>query len=533
MLQSKLLVGVALCCAGCALDTYSADPATPEIGRLQSAIGDEEKNDFRNRKTDNKTLTKRKEDCSNDPRVALGLVSQEICVGADLFFRDAFGGNGRACGSCHTAQFDFTISPEFIASLAPDDPLFVAENDPALAGLERPDLMRNFGLILENVDGAEDPTNKFVMRSVPHCFSLATSITPPPINPLSGLAADGSTQPPIQRTGWSGDGAPTPGGLKQFQLGAITQHYTKSLQRIAGTDFTLPGDEPLTRIEDFLRSIGRSSEVMLANVTLSDPGAEAGRVKFLGSRCNGCHSNAGANVASGANFNFDTGVERARLSVLDTMNIPRDGGFGAAAQGVPFNHDANGDGTLDSFGDGRFNTPPLIEAADTPPFFHENGAATIEDAIRFYTTDAFKESLAGGGNAIALTEQEIADMGKFLRVMNASFNLKLAAMRLDATVKVAAEYKNHFKGLQYGLLDAARAELLDARSVISDVMILPAVQTHLNTANQAITTAFSNSSAKQREDAAALALAEVTAAAAGLGTGSGLDFPIGQGSLMF
>jgi len=533
MLQSKLLVGVTLFYAGCALDTYSADPAAPEVARLQSAIGDEEKNDFRNRKTDKKTFAKRKEDCSNDPRVALGLVTQNICVGADLFFRDAFGGNGRACGTCHTAQFDFTISPEFIASLAPDDPLFVAENNPALAGLERPDLMRGFGLILENVDGAEAPTTKFVMRSVPHCFSLATSIAPPPINPLTGVAADGSTQPPIQRTGWSGDGAPNPGGLKQFQVGAITQHYTKSLDRNVGSDFTLPSDEELTRIEDFLRSIGRSTEVALASVSLSDSGAEAGRVKFLGSRCNGCHSNAGANVASGTNFNFDTGVERARLSVLDSMNIPRDGGFGAAAQGAPFNHDANGDGTLDSFGDGRFNTPPLIEAADTAPFFHENGAATIEDATRFYTTDAFKNSLAGGGNAIALTEQEITDIGKFLRVMNASLNLKLAAIRLDAMVKIAAEYKNHFKGLQFGLLDAARAELLDALNELSEVMILPAVQTHLGTANQAITTAFSNTSAKDREDAAALALAEVEAAAAGLGTGTGLNFPIGQGSLMF
>jgi hypothetical protein len=37
----------------------------------------------------------------------------------------------------------------------------------ALAQLEKPQLMRQFGLILENLDGLEDPTNKFVMRSVP------------------------------------------------------------------------------------------------------------------------------------------------------------------------------------------------------------------------------------------------------------------------------------------------------------------------------------------------------------------------------
>jgi hypothetical protein len=266
-------------------------------------------------------------------------------------------------------------------------------------------------------------------------------------------------------------------------------------------------------------------------VSLSDPNADAGRTNFIASRCNGCHRNAGANIASGANFNFDTGIERARLSVLNSMDLPRDGGFGGGAPGAAFNHDADGNGTLDSFGDGRFNTPPLIEAADTGPFFHENNSNTIEEAIAFYTTNAFRDSPAGGGVAIALTAQEIADMGKFLRVMNASFNLKLATKRLDATVQIAEEYKNHFKGLQYGLLDAARAELLDALADLSQVALLPAVQAHLNTANQAITDAFSSSSHGQRKAKAALALSEAQAAAAGLGTG--LDFTVGPGSLMF
>ena len=41
------------------------------------------------------------------------------------------------------------------------------------------------------------------------------------------------------------------------------------------------------------------------------------------------------------------------------------------------------------------NTPPLIEAADTPPFFHNNSAATLEDAVAFYTSDTFHNSIAG------------------------------------------------------------------------------------------------------------------------------------------
>src|SRR5688572_11713003 len=137
--------------------------------------------------------------CSQDPRVQLGIVSQSVCVGAELFFRDDFGGNGRSCASCHPADNNYTIDPESIAQLPSTDPLFVAEQDPALAGLERPDLLRDHGLILENVDGAEDPEVKFTMRSVPHCLSLATSVSAPA----------GTVSPaPLERTGWSSDGAP-------------------------------------------------------------------------------------------------------------------------------------------------------------------------------------------------------------------------------------------------------------------------------------------------------------------------------------
>jgi hypothetical protein len=532
MLQSRVLLISVFCIAGC-IGSESADSEREprKVAGVTSAVGNEDANEFRIRKTQQKAFSQRKADCDTDPRVELGLVSTNICVGADLFFREPFGGNGRACGSCHTAQFDFTISPEFIASLEADDPLFVAENLPALGDLERPELMRDHGLILENVDGAEAPTTKFVMRSVPHVFSLSTSITPAPVVNPDGTGVDGTTQPPIQRTGWSGDGAPSPGGLKQFQVGAIFQHYTKSLARVSGTDFIPATDEQLTRIEEFLLSVGRSADVTLSGLTLSDSGADAGRVTFIGSRCNGCHRNAGANVAAGFNRNFDTGVETVRVARVDELLIPRDGGFGGAAPGAPFNHDADNDGINDSYGNGTFSAPPLIEAADTGPFFHTNAFETIEDAITFYTTSAFGSSVAGGGTPIALTATEIANIGKFLRVVNASFNCKIAAKRLDAVIQVAGGYQNHFKGLQFGLLDAAQAEVRDALADLSAVSINSAEQAQLTAADAAITDAFANSSHMQRLAKAMTALTAVQAADTGLG--SGLTFTVGQGSLMF
>ena len=96
-----------------------------------------------------------------------------ITQGRNSFFNDTFNGNGRTCGSCHREDNNLTIDPEFIATLPPTDPLFVAEFNPALAqNFENPVLMRKFGLILENVDGFDDLPNKFVMRSVPHTLAM-------------------------------------------------------------------------------------------------------------------------------------------------------------------------------------------------------------------------------------------------------------------------------------------------------------------------------------------------------------------------
>ena len=70
------------------------------------------------------------------------------------------------------------------------------------------------------------------------------------------------------------------------------------------------------------------------------------------------------------------------------------------------------------------NTPPLIEAADTPPFFHNNIVDTIEEAVEFYTSEAFNESLTGDGNAFVLTHDQINQIGAFLRALNVLENIR-------------------------------------------------------------------------------------------------------------
>jgi cytochrome c peroxidase len=56
-----------------------------------------------------------------------------------------------------------------------------------------------------------------------------------------------------------------------------------------------------------------------------------------------------------------------------------------------------------------FNIPPLVEAADTAPFFHNNASATLEEAVAFYNSPAFNNSPAalGLGGAINLNATQV------------------------------------------------------------------------------------------------------------------------------
>lgn len=196
-------------------------------------------------------------------------LAELVARGERLFFNETFDGNGRTCGTCHPAENNFTIDPKFIARLArqrPRDPLFVAEFNPDLRVLEKPGLMRKFGLILENVDGFD---RQGVMRGVPHTLGLAKSLT----------RAD-PDEPPTEMTGWSGDGSPG-GTLRDFATGAVIQHFTKTLNRKPVEDFRLPNENELDALEAFQLSLGRQDDLNLTTLVLRDPQAEEGKAIFL------------------------------------------------------------------------------------------------------------------------------------------------------------------------------------------------------------------------------------------------------------
>ncbi|HSG81728.1 MAG TPA: hypothetical protein VLC48_05725, partial [Gemmatimonadota bacterium] len=345
--------------------------------------------------------------------------------GRALFFTETFSGNGRTCGTCHREEDNFGLSPSFIATLPASDPLFVAEVNPDLAeNFENPVLMRLLALIVENQDGFDDLENEFNMRGVPHTLAQRTSVD----------SRDGP------RTGWSGDGAPGDGSLRAFSTGAVIQHFTLTTNRIPGVDFRLPTDQELDDLLAFMLSLGRQEDLVLP-LPLKDVRAVRGQEIFNdvnGGKCFGCHVNAGANASpavfgeGAGNLNFSTGVEDLPDQPADLTGEknPPDDGFGTP-------------------GNGEFNTPPLVEAADTPPFFHNNSVATLEGAIAFYNGDAFQNSpagqliLAATGSAINLDASQVDAVAAFLRAINALENIRQSIALLDkaATGDRRADYE--------------------------------------------------------------------------------------------
>jgi hypothetical protein len=491
------------------------------------------------------TASERLAACANDPRVVAGLVTAQVCAGADIFFNETFGGNGRTCGSCHPAANNTTLDVPFVTNLHqsdPRDPLFVNEFDANLAQLETSDLVRE-AAILENVDGFEDPTRKFVSRGVNHVLSLRTSI--------ARDSGDGTTNPPAERVGWGGDGSDD-GTLRDFLAGAVRQHFTKDLARREGADFRLPTSDEAQLAETFQLSLGRLNELDLQQVNLFDAEANEGRRAFLDpvrGRCNVCHTNAGANfIDTGKNRNFDTGTRSVGIGLtlgrFDDDQFMSDGGFGGKGLAEP-NFDASGIGFPESFGNGTFNPPPLIEAADTAPFFHNNFRPNvdqppeIEDAVAFYARVAFTFSPAAEALVERFGEFNLAPLdsfaiARFLRVLNAALNLDIARQRLDAAQTLVNRFGDTRADVQRKLMELARVEVDDALEVLAGAAtgpIHPSAADALEAAKDEIDAGLAASSASTRQNRISNALSRIRNGRDQFG--ANIDFQLGQGNLMY
>ena len=206
-------------------------------------------------------------------------------------------------------------------------------------------------------------------------------------------------------------------------------------------------------------SLGRQQEISLP-LPLKGTVASRGQEIFLDNtlgKCNACHLNAGANAnpaifgAGAGNLNFNTGVENLPDQPADLSGElnPPDDGFGNP-------------------GNGEFNTPTLVEAADTGPFFHNNAVETIEAAVAFYNGDAFTNSPAGQlligatGSGINLDATQVVAVSAFLRVINALENIRSSNELLSRTLNISDDTKMQASNL----LDRAFSETEDAVQVL-------------------------------------------------------------------
>jgi hypothetical protein len=377
-----------------------------------------------------------------------------VARGAQLFLNETFGGNGRTCGTCHRAERSMTLDPAFIATLPQSDPLFVAETNPDLTKLENSRLLRTRGLVTENLDGFDVPRHKFVMRGIPHTLSLGLT------NGISNFF----NGPPDHRLGWAGDGGPGRSTLHEFTFGAIMQHFTKTLARKPGVDFRIPTQEELDALEAFQLFAGRQTPMDFSSMFPTDPHAAQGSRLFFNAGCTGCHSDLFGFPDFG-NPNFDTGV--ANL----TPDLPVDDGFLSP-------------------GEHTFNVPPLVEAADTPPFFHNNAMPTIEDAVGFYFSPTFQASPSSFFIFQQLTSAEQADVAAFLRVVNSFANIAQVRKRVAYIQKVRSDGNTD-------LLKIAIADTHDAVTDLAQKDLSPDVQKQINKAESLLAAAQADSDANR------------------------------------
>lgn len=408
-------------------------------------------------------------------------IARVVADGRRLFVDEKFDGNGRTCATCHVESNNFTVDPALIATLPSSDPLFVAETNPALATLENSDLLRRFGLILVNADGF-DPARGFVFRSTQNVQALGNSMVPQ--DPALGFdfSTNGRNPNPPERLGWGNDGPP----LRDFALVAIAQHAPSTMARAAGSDFRVPTDEELDAMAAYQLALGRQEDFDLRTLELNSALASTGKTLYLDTgklfepghkNCNTCHFNGGGTLAAvfdptvildsnPTGFNIASPTNANEIPLALTLGLPRDGGFGQLP--TVFGSFGNTDDLPPPFGHvefEEFNSPPLVESADTGPFFHNHASPDLESAVAFYGSDAFKKSGVPTIIPIEISadphDPEVQAIAAFLRVLNALENIR-------SSIDVAARGRTMTRVADLrDLAGLSLAETVDAIEVLS------------------------------------------------------------------
>src|SRR3989449_7911135 len=170
-------------------------------------------------------------------------------------------------------------------------------------------------------------------------------------------------------------------------------------------------------------------------------------------------------------FRSNTGVANLpdQPAKLTGEKIPLDDGFGRP-------------------GNNTFNTPPLVEAASTGPFFHNNSIETIEGAVAFYNGDSFNKSPAGQVLAgsdpqkvgIKLDATQVVAVAAFLRILNAVESIRQSIEVLEAGAQKGFAAREEAKQL----LRQAVIKTEDSIRVLKAAGLHPEAVAHLQEAKE-------------------------------------------------
>lgn len=235
-------------------------------------------------------------------------------------------------------------------------------------------------------------------------------------------------------------------------------------------------------------ALGRQEDFDLPSLELRSPFASIGKTLYLDSgnlfepghkNCNGCHFNGGG--TAGMSFNNQTpgfpdidGSPRGfNVAALTNVNetplalalaLPRDGGFGQLL--TIFGSFGNTTDIPRHLELEEFNSPPVVESADTGPFFHNHTVTDLESAVAFYGTPAFQTSPQNNATPVSISEDpsdpEVQAIAAFLRVLNALENIRSS---IDVAERGRAMTRTDDKR---ELARLSLAEVIDAMHVLSE-----------------------------------------------------------------
>jgi hypothetical protein len=163
------------------------------------------------------------------------------------------------------------------------------------------------------------------------------------------------------------------------------------------------------------------------------------------------------------------------------QNFPKDGGFGRTS---------NPDGT---FGNRTFNTAPVVTAAESAPFFHNNVVDTLENVVRFYSGPEFNTPRPAAAR-FNFNETQINDIADFMRGVNTLQNIDVAVRELQEILANKSDPRSE----QDTRLQTAFEDTQDAIDVLNEGGIFPSAVTKLRSARNLIAQAQLNNDPSQR-----------------------------------